>query len=305
MSDTWRGHAIAQVAPDVWAYAATGQLVRDNPNIDCGHCGKPNTPEGHDACLGTLAGVANACCGHGDPKAAYVQLGSKGDERRARPGAKAMSGKPISFSGPMVRAIIDGRKNQTRRLARLNAAGRVVRGKQNWHPDDPEAVLACPYGQPGTKLWVKESWATQDNGPDEYPTIMWRADMAAANYAGPPDPARWKSTPPGSRSDIFCLSPDHPVLRWRSSRCMPRWASRLTLEITQVRLERLHDITCWDIRAEGVSCPEHDFHSGFCSSECPTLREAFRDIWDSINAKRAPYASNPLVWAVTFGRVET
>lgn len=71
--DTWRGHAIEQIAPDVWAYVATGQLVRDNPDIDCGHCGKANTPEGHDACLGTLPGVVNACCGHGDPKAAYVQ----------------------------------------------------------------------------------------------------------------------------------------------------------------------------------------------------------------------------------------
>lgn len=68
----WRGHNITR--REVWVYADTGRPVADDPNRACRECGVPNTPEGHDPCLGTLPGVANACCGHGDPSAAYVQL---------------------------------------------------------------------------------------------------------------------------------------------------------------------------------------------------------------------------------------
>jgi hypothetical protein len=72
MSDRWRGHQIEQVG-DMWIYSDTRQPVSDDPLRACGHCGLDSTPDGHDGCLGTLPGVANACCGHGDPDAAYVQ----------------------------------------------------------------------------------------------------------------------------------------------------------------------------------------------------------------------------------------
>ena len=72
--DTHRGHPITQVASDTWVYSDTREPVADNPNRDCGHCGLPNTPEGHDGCLGTIPGAMNACCGHGNQGAAYVQL---------------------------------------------------------------------------------------------------------------------------------------------------------------------------------------------------------------------------------------
>lgn len=68
----YRGHEIVDT-PSGWAYVATGRLVADVPDIDCGYCGLTNTPEGHDGCLGTLPGVRNACCGHGSPAEAYAQ----------------------------------------------------------------------------------------------------------------------------------------------------------------------------------------------------------------------------------------
>jgi hypothetical protein len=73
-SSTYRGHRIVALAGGPWLYADTRQPVQANPCRDCGHCGKPPTAEGHDACLGTLHGVTNACCGHGDEREAYVQF---------------------------------------------------------------------------------------------------------------------------------------------------------------------------------------------------------------------------------------
>jgi hypothetical protein len=72
---THRGHEIEEAQPDVWVYSDTGDRVSDDPGRDCGACGLAQTEEGHDPCLGTLPGVMNACCGHGEPDAAYVQIG--------------------------------------------------------------------------------------------------------------------------------------------------------------------------------------------------------------------------------------
>lgn len=69
----WRGHAIEEVALDRWVYSDTRQPVPENPDRPCGHCGLPNTPEGYDGCIGYIPGALNACCGHGEPGAAYVQ----------------------------------------------------------------------------------------------------------------------------------------------------------------------------------------------------------------------------------------
>lgn len=72
--DYHRGHRIQSRHFGEWYYAADGVPVPDDPDRPCGHCGRPNTPEGHDACLGTLPGVRNACCGHGLPGRAYIQF---------------------------------------------------------------------------------------------------------------------------------------------------------------------------------------------------------------------------------------
>jgi hypothetical protein len=81
MRSTYRGHKIFHKGEDwgmigetPWYYVDTRQLVSENPNRECGHCGKANTPEGHDGCLGTLKGVKNACCGHGHDSEAYIQF---------------------------------------------------------------------------------------------------------------------------------------------------------------------------------------------------------------------------------------
>ncbi len=70
---TWRGHEIVCDEAGLWRYCDTGLPVSEDPNRDCGRCGEPPTSEGHDACLGTIPGAANACCGHGDARDAYVQ----------------------------------------------------------------------------------------------------------------------------------------------------------------------------------------------------------------------------------------
>jgi hypothetical protein len=76
-----------------------------------------------------------------------------------------MKERPILYSAPMVRGILDDRKTITRRIAKLNASGRVTRAGKQWHPDDPDAVLACPYGQPGDRLWVRETWQVARHEP--------------------------------------------------------------------------------------------------------------------------------------------
>lgn len=72
-----RGHPIEQVTPDDWVYSDTRELVSANPGRKCGHCNRPNRSDGHDACLGVIPGATNACCGHGNDDAAYVQLGCR------------------------------------------------------------------------------------------------------------------------------------------------------------------------------------------------------------------------------------
>lgn len=84
MPDSWRGHAI-ELAGNTWIYSDTRKPVSDEPDRACGHCGLANTPEGYDGCIGEVPGALNACCGHGDDSAAYVQLA----EREAR-GADAL-----------------------------------------------------------------------------------------------------------------------------------------------------------------------------------------------------------------------
>lgn len=202
---------------------------------------------------------------------------------------KAVIARPILFSGPMVRALLEGRKTQTRRVAKLTAGAHVkeVGGHRRWHPGDPDAVQACPYGGPGTALWVRESHAV----------------LRAGDLDGSGRDIRYRAD-----------DPDAPVT-WCPSIHMPRWASRITLEVESVRIERLHAITEEDAVAEGVeredlpSDPDN-FHPpgsfGYVTGSVPfpeghiypTAREAFAALWDTINGKRAPWSANPWVWAL-------
>jgi len=182
----------------------------------------------------------------------------------------AIKERPILFSGPMVRAILDGRKTMTRRVIKYPAvtvehdriiAGRFIDPKTGC-VDGQFDVIACPYGQPGDRLWVRETYNSCGGKP------FYRADGEL-----------------------------HPDWKWRPSIFMPRWASRITLEITAVRVERLKDITIEDAQAEGVTPLGVE-------GDGRRWRAAFRELWDSLNAKRGHgWGANPWVWVISFKRV--
>ena len=209
-----------------------------------------------------------------------------------------MKERPILFSGPMVRAILDGRKTQTRRLCKV-PAGYTMGERDDGSPwpyyvadisdDERGAWLPCPHGAPGDRLWVRETFALAplrtepdpDDHDDWYP--IYRADG---------DERPWLSSLDDDASEV------KPP--WKPSIFMPRWASRILLAITEVRVQRLQELTEADAEAEGVS------PAPFCKSGRPSGMEhveAFEDLWDEINGDRATWASNPWVFAISFRRV--
>lgn len=211
-----------------------------------------------------------------------------------------MKERPILFSAPMVRAILAGRKTQTRRVAKLNIAGRLGRLSSQWHPEHPGAIAACPYGQPGDRLWVREAWAAQCHEPCEphergyqdlySPVIRYVANGATRRFQGN------RVTGEGIYHGV--------VERTRPSIHMPRWASRITLEITDVRVQKLQEINIPDAMAEGIKnlcTPEHNDYGilGVAVAQHPV--RAFSLLWDSINLKRGfEWNANPWVWAIRF-----
>ena len=200
-----------------------------------------------------------------------------------------MTERPIIFSAPMVKAILDGRKTQTRRIVKLTDSGRVkeVGSPKNWHLDDPDAIKACPYGVPGDRLWVREAWSYDP--PDE----LWAKDRARLLYREGYD------HPPEMNDDEWP--------RWKSPIHCPRWASRITLEIVDVRVERVQEISEEDAIAEGIERVTGNsfrvYERGAEGETAPGAISSYRSLWDSINGKRAPWESNPYVWAITFKRV--
>lgn len=214
--------------------------------------------------------------------------------------------RPILFSGPMVRAILGDRKTETRRVVRSpeRLDGLMLVGEEpDW----------CPYGAPGDTLWVRETWRRSPNDlPDG---IQYRADNLL----------RWFDGSEIAREDRLraeCLPRDG---RWSPSIHMPKWACRLRLRVEEVRVERLQEIDDLGAIAEGASKRDGarllwsmDWSRlGQRSRFAPTgrlepsdigfssPRAAFGNGWDSINGKRAPWASNPWVWVIRFARTDT
>jgi len=210
---------------------------------------------------------------------------------------------PILFRSELVRAILEGRKTQTRRIIR----------PEWWRCLDPEdaidrvqALPQCPYGQRGTHLWVRETWRPYEDPKTCIDGVLFRADGSFREIENTKEAAdKWldargdKSTP-----------------NWRPSIFMPRWACRLKLEIVKVRIERLQEITEKDARAEGIE--ERVVQVGKHSNPTPiypafsereggfhSARAAFEFGWDSINAPRGfGWDANPWLWVLDFKRVK-
>ena len=210
---------------------------------------------------------------------------------------KAVKERPILFSGPMVRALLDGRKTQTRRIVKVqphmpqtNGCVLTVDGWQYTHLTgnsgkcellQGESFL-CPYGAPGDRLWVRE------NISKPFPD-----DVKARQFTG-----------------FYQATDSERKIRWTPSIHMPRWASRITLEITGVRVERLQDISKEDAIAEGLYQWTHSHkdpapyygiqHADVWETD---PRKTYERLWGDINGKES-WAVNPCVWVVEFKRVE-
>jgi hypothetical protein len=233
--------------------------------------------------------------------------------------------RPILFSAPMVRAILEGRKTQTRRIMKAppiavkphasdvnlymdngqpitewywfdlktSALLEIIRPRRREKPTKAklqraeqflsahhpaggwwaidEVAAMCPYGQPGDRLWVRETWKPHPDPVNNSPII-------------------YKATDGG------CW----PDLPWRPSIHMPRWASRITLEIADIRVERLHDISVADCIAEGAA-GGHGAIPGYAYATTPL--EHYRHIWGSINGPGS-WAVNPWVWVLEFKMID-
>ena len=215
--------------------------------------------------------------------------------------------RPILFSGPMVRAILEGRKTQTRRVAKPPPKA-VFLPDDQWKIDVDEPGTAymddesgrlritCPYGQPGDRLWVRETWASVPYGPAQIHGIDW---------PGVPD-MRPRKVDERNRARVVIYRADGGMPGdevWTPSIHMPRWASRITLEITRVRVERVQDITEADAIEEGGGPGYMPNASG--STTCVGHRPMFARLWNELNAPRGHgWSVNPWVWVIDFERIK-
>ncbi|MBO6858334.1 hypothetical protein [Roseibium sp.] len=200
-----------------------------------------------------------------------------------------MSIRPILFSGPMVRALLEGRKTQTRRVLKpqpkmLNGGKPLNNGRGAYSTEN--GWKRYPYAKDDL-LYVRETFTLT-----QHQTPVYRAD--ATDQTG----QRWHTIQPGD--------PEKEVM-WKPGIHMPRWASRLTLKVTDVMVQRLQDITWEDAEAEGVWFSSQEYREQVCiwrdaPSKLQSLRvEYFGKLWDSLNEKRGfGWGVNPWVVAVTF-----
>ncbi|EGV1295405.1 hypothetical protein KJT36_002785 [Salmonella enterica] len=216
-----------------------------------------------------------------------------------------MKERGMIFNAEMVRAILDGRKTQTRRIMAIQpehselGLRRVIdskngrdNGKYFWSQSDARGlkmrskVFGCPYGEVGDRIWVRETY----QGPlFDYEHMESYLEDSSKFYK--PEFCVYRAD--GKPAPEFYDADDNLHYGWRPSIHMPRWASRLTLEITGVRVERLNSITESDAEAEGVT------DTGFGD----LLVDGYRYLWKSIYGEES-WAANPWVWVIEFKRVE-
>lgn len=206
-----------------------------------------------------------------------------------------MKERPILFSAPMVSALLDGSKTQTRRIAKFpegTTAAEWVVNKQavpdgiytGWVIDTPAPLSLprkCPYGQPGDQLWVREAWRT-------YASLDGIRPREIAPGAGIQYEALGTNLP-GDKGDYLL-----GMGKYRPSMFMPRLASRITLEVVDVRVERLQDISEADAEAEGWTGPILGRYTAY---------HWYLELWESINGKGS-WDANPWVWVIEFRRIK-
>lgn len=228
-----------------------------------------------------------------------------------------MKYRPILFSGEMVRAILDGRKTMTRRVVSSQPASFTEQfNHATVKAEHPPAwfdnvAKRCKYGVPGDRLWVRETFQPLiADGFDWFSSDYETGNGIKINYVADTGPVE------------FYDEDDRLSMAMKPSIYMPRWASRITLEIVSVKVDRLQDISDADARAEGA--PELDMMCGTCRgsgthpygdpcdcdagyrTSCPPL-EWFQLLWGYLNAKKpgCSWDDNPWVWVVEFKKVES
>lgn len=229
--------------------------------------------------------------------------------------ATAVRERPILFSGPMVRAILDGRKTVTRRVYKPAPGFPHQDGEVTGNPNESSTWVEwgpCPYGAPGARLWVRETWAAGRRFDKVAPR-----DIPAGSFIW------YEATHPGDLHITDCGARG----RWRPNIHMPRWASRILLEVLQIRVTRLHDITTGEIWNEGVripvsdrgaplwrlapsnpagKLPVHYLPGGAAAARAAcsvddVARAHWADLWDTTNWKRGlGWELNPWVWVIRF-----
>lgn len=191
-----------------------------------------------------------------------------------------MKERPILFSAPMVRALLAGTKTQTRRIVKV-----PKRFEGFSHPSAAGVDFSCPYGWRSDRLWVRETWGIG------YP------DEDGGYFAIP-----WTGADPRKDGKVFYRADfkETDVQRpWKPSIHMPRWASRITLWITDVRVERLNAISGKDARAEGIQIPAPAITPEEFDHDCVV---AYSKLWESINGPGS-WDANPFVWVIEFRRL--
>lgn len=182
-----------------------------------------------------------------------------------------MTDRPIIFSTPMVRALLAGTKTQTRRICKLEVRHSMP------EPEWKSLLRCCPYGQPGDRLWVRETFKKFTDGY-AYRANHWDLELADSVHAP-----------------------------WKPSIHMPRAASRITLKITNVRVEKLHEISKTDAIAEGLYQDQAGRWTTYSASEKHREHlnpiEAYKEIFEKINGAKI-WDTTPWVWVIEFSRVE-
>lgn len=204
--------------------------------------------------------------------------------------------RPIRFTDEMIRALLDGRKTQARQIIKpqpvwdtaLTGKEGLVLGESIWTPDEYANYAACPYGWRGSLLWVQETFRLFDSHEE---CSCYDFCVCASLHGNP----------------IYRADEDCRENKWKPSVHMPRWASRITLEITSVRVERLQDISEEDAIAEGIQSWIETFNNSGIYHQNGQLQAypatAFSRHWQSINGPES-WNENPWVWVIEFNRIE-